>query len=112
VDFDPETVRSLRHKGFPVVFGDAEDPSLMESVPLATADWVVSTMPAVENNALLVHGLGEAGFKGRVAVVIRDPADARRLPRGIAQIIDPFSDAADHAAQRLIEDVLATGSAP
>jgi Kef-type K+ transport system membrane component KefB len=110
VDFDPETVRALRHRGFTVQFGDAEDSSLLESLPLATVDWVVSTIPAVANNMLLVHGLGEAGFKGRLAVVIRDPADARRLSRGVDQIIDPFSDAADHAAQRLIDDIHATRS--
>ena len=38
VDFDPEAVRALRRARLPVRFGDGEDPSFLESLPLQHAD--------------------------------------------------------------------------
>lgn len=109
VDFDPETVRALRRQGLAVRFGDGEDPAFLETLPLAGASWVVSTLPQWESHRALLHALREAGFGGRVAGVARDAAHGTALERaGVARILNPFDDAADHAA-RLIAAQVATG---
>jgi len=106
VDFDPEAVRSLRAEGLPVVFGDGEDPDFVETLPLAHAHWVISTFPQWLSNQALLQGLTTARFAGQVAVAVRDtvargdPALAR-----IARILEPFDDAADHAAESLAQDI-------
>ena len=104
VDFDPEAVRTLRRHKLPVRFGDGEDPDFLESLPLQQAGWVVTTLPGWESNRALLHGLKEAGYRGRVAAAPRDPAHARELARaGATLILNPFDDAADHAAAQLAQ---------
>jgi Kef-type K+ transport system membrane component KefB len=106
VDFDPEAVRRLRDKGLPVRFGDAEDSAFLESLPLAEARWVVTTFPQWESNRAFLHALREAGFRGRIAGMARDEALGRHLHEaGVTRVLDPFDDAADHAARLLAADV-------
>jgi hypothetical protein len=102
VDFDPETVRELRRKGLSVRFGDGEDPGLLESLPLAHAAWAVTTFPQWESNRALLHALRGTDFKGRVVAVVRDEAHAEALSKaGVERVLNPFNDAADHAARML-----------
>ncbi len=113
VDFDPEQVRRLADRGLPVRFGDGEDPDFLESLPLAQARWVFTTFPQVESNQALLHALQQARFAGPVAAAVRDPAHGRALARaGVPLILNPFDDAADHAARRLAEALRAPQGAP
>jgi len=102
VDFDPEAVRELRRRRLPVRFGDGEDPDFVETLPLAQARWVITTFPQWESNRALLHALQAAHFKGRIAGAVRDAAHGRALAAaGVQRILNPFDDAADHAAQSL-----------
>jgi len=106
VDFDPEAVTELRRRGMPVGFGDAEDPDFLASMPLAQARWAITTLPQWESNRALLHALQVAGFRGRVAAAARDPSHARALAEArIERVFNPFDDAADHAAQQLVETI-------
>jgi len=100
VDFDPEAVRVLRRHGIPVRFGDGEDPSFLETLPLAHAVWVVTTLPQWDANRAFLHALRQTGFTGKVAGVARDEAHSQSLgTAGVDLVLNPFTDAADHAAQ-------------
>jgi len=102
VDFDPEAVRALRSEGLPVVFGDGEDPDLVASLPLADARWVITTLPEWASNQALLHALAVARYQGRIAAASRDAAHREALTRArITLILEPFDDAADHAADTL-----------
>jgi Kef-type K+ transport system membrane component KefB len=104
IDFDPEAVRALQRQGLPVHFGDGEDPGFLESLPLQQAGWVVTTLPNWESNRALLHALKETGYPGQVAAAPRDPAHARELAQaGVALVLNPFDDAADHAAAQLAQ---------
>ena len=104
IDFDPEQVATLRERGLPVRFGDAEAVDYLESLPLARTRWVISTMPEWNQNRTLLHALRAAGYRGHIALVRRDPA----APREIGELpvdleINPYDDAADHAARVFAE---------
>ena len=106
VDFDPEAVRALQAEGLPVHFGDGEDPDFLETLPLAQARWVITTFPQWESNRALLHALQAARFDGHLAAAARDAGHARELARaGVQTILNPFDDAADHAAERLARDM-------
>ncbi len=108
VDFDPEAVRALHRQGLPVHFGDGEDPEFLASLPLPAARWVITTFPQYESNRALLHALREAHYEGRVAAAVRDPAHGRALAAaGVPLILNPFEDAADHAARRLAGELRA-----
>jgi hypothetical protein len=106
VDFDPEAVRALQAEGLPVRFGDGEDPDFLETLPLAQARWVITTLPQWESNRALLHALQAVRFEGRLAAAARDAGHARELARaGVQTILNTFDDAADHAAERLARDI-------
>jgi Kef-type K+ transport system membrane component KefB len=103
IDFDPEAVRARRAQGLPVHYGDGEDPEFLQSLPLAGTRWVITTLPQWESNRALLHALQVAGYTGDVAGAARDPVQAHELQRsGIHTLLNPFEDAADHAAERLV----------
>jgi len=113
VDFDPEAVRELRRRHLPVRFGDGEDPDFVETLPLAQARWVITTFPQWESNRALLHALQAAHFKGRIAGAVRDAAHGRALAAaGVQRILNPFDDAADHAAQSLAATLRETETPP
>ena len=106
VDFDPEAVRTLRRSKLPVRFGDGEDPSFLESLPLEHAEWVVTSFPQWEANRAFLHALKHAGFQGKIAGVVRDDQHGKALDAaGVARVLNPFTDAADFAASSLIEEL-------
>jgi hypothetical protein len=106
IDFDPELIDAARRERLPVRYGDAEDPALVESLPLATAQWVLSSLPEWQMNRLLLDALGRSGYRGRIAAVVRDDAHALALSgAGVALVINPFTDAADHAAAILVSEL-------
>lgn len=111
VDFDPEAVARLRKRGHPVYFGDAEDPDFVESLPLKQAKIAVVTLPQLEANLALLHALKSAGFSGRITAAVRDAAHGRALlAAGVADIINPFNDAADRAAEQLAHTLHPAGA--
>ena len=102
VDFDPEAVRTLRRQRLPVRFGDGEDPDFVETLPLGQVRWVITTFPQWESNRALLHALSTAKFRGTIVGAVRDAAHGRALEdAGVGYLLNPFDDAADHAAQRL-----------
>ena len=107
MDFDPETIRTLRQKRFPVLFGDTENSEFVGTLPLTAAKWVASTLPEPVVNAALLRALHDNGFAGKVAVAVRGGDDGEALARrGVARVFRPYDDAADFAA-REIADALA-----
>jgi len=106
VDFDPEAVRELQGRGLPVLFGDGEDPDFLQTLPLAHARWVITTFPQWESNRALLHALQAAHYRGQVVGAVRDAAHGRALAdAGVVRILNPFNDAADHAAARLAREI-------
>lgn len=106
VDFDPEAVQTLRARGLPVYFGDGEDPDFLDSLPLREVHWVVTTFPQWESNRALLHALDTVGWHGRLVGAVRDAAHGRALASaGVSAVLNPFNDAADHAALRLAAEV-------
>ena len=108
IDFDPETVRELQAGGWPVLYGDGEDPDFLETLPLRQAQWVITTVPHWESNRALLHALHTAHYEGRVVGAARDATHGRALAEaGVSYVFNPFEDAADHAAARLAHDIRA-----
>lgn len=113
VDFDPEAVRALQARGLPVLFGDGEDPDFLESLPLRQVRWVVTTFPQWESNRALLHALQAVHYRGQTVGAVRDAAHGRALAEaGVTRILNPFDDAADHAAARLARDIRVQETTP
>lgn len=104
VDFDPEVADPRAAKGVEVRFGDAQDPEFLDTLPLARAPWVVSTLPDLASNRLLLHALTERGYGGDLAIVARDDATGAALKSaGVPIVLYPVHNAVDYAVEHLSE---------
>jgi len=107
VDFNPDLVREgdvMRH---PVMFGDAEDPEFIATLPLGRAHWVVSTARDRQVNLSLIHSLRSLGYSGRIATTAQAPDEVARLEQaGADLILMPFADAACEAVDRIMGQAL------
>jgi Kef-type K+ transport system membrane component KefB len=102
VDLDPDALDRCRKGGINVIYGDAEDPEFLLSVPFDKAQWVVSTVRGLDVNLALLHGLRAVGFEGKVAFTAHDPIESARLrEEGVDVVIAPFAV----AAERLVDSL-------
>ncbi|PSN20759.1 sodium:proton exchanger [filamentous cyanobacterium CCP5] len=104
VDFDPENVRRWRRQGFSAHYGDAEDPEYPSHLALSTVKWVISSIPGIEVNRTLLHALQYHGYQGKLAVTVHnDQEDAVFQTSEVDLILRPFVDAAEQAADELVQ---------
>jgi len=103
VDFDPERVRFWREKGLATLYGDLEDADLFHALPLADAQWIVSTIPERDKCLVLLHALEQHEFSGRTALTA-DTMQHREflLAAGADVVLLPFHDAAAEAVDTLV----------
>ena len=67
---------------------------------------LVSTIPQREVNAILLRAARNTGFRGRVTLSAFREGDLEAFTRaGAASVLQPYIDAADSAARRLLEEV-------
>ena len=106
IDFDPQALRLAAARGLPVQYGDSEDPEFTASLPLSSATVVVSTLPSLESNAAIRHGLESAGFRGHFIATAHDEAEVVKLEwLGAHRTLLPFLDAAERAAELIVDDL-------
>ena len=104
IDFDPHQIRAHTHDRLTTVFGSAEDASLLQALPLDRAQYVVSAIPALHTNLVLLDGLRDHQFEGTVAFTAHTQRDAQRLRgAGITAVLEPFSTAAQMTSDTLHE---------
>ncbi|MDP3982197.1 MAG: cation:proton antiporter [bacterium] len=90
VDFNPDVVSELQHKGFRCVFGDAGDPDIAESINFSSTQLVISTTPTLEDNRSILAILknlpsppaviARAESQGDADILIREGADYVFIP--------------------------------
>lgn len=103
VDFNPDLLRAGDAMGQRVMFGDAEDPEFIATLPLAQTHWVVSTARERHANLSLIQSLRGLGYHGRIAIAAQSVDDAARFEQaGADLVLMPFADAAFEAVDRIM----------
>ncbi len=75
VDFDPQVVKTWQKKGKNIVYGDMEDPELLEQVNFSSSKFVVSTVPDFIHSRQLVKSLKRENYRGKIfltAITMKD----------------------------------------
>ncbi|HMP66769.1 MAG TPA: NAD-binding protein [Pyrinomonadaceae bacterium] len=107
VDFDPQVVRDLRSRDKSIVYGDIEDPDLLEHLPFKSASCIISTVPESAFSLQLYETLQRHDFKGRVFLTALLEKDFELLAgTGHKDIIMPHKMAAEYFYDYLINNVL------
>ncbi|WP_372875032.1 cation:proton antiporter [Pseudomonas sp.] len=106
VDFDPEALLQARQAELNVCYGDAEDVDFLAHLPLQQARALVSTIPQREVNAILLRGVRRLSFGGQITLSAFREGDAEAFHHaGAASVLRPYTDAAEFAARRLLEEI-------
>lgn len=107
VDFDPQVVREWQARGKSIVYGDIEDPDLLENLPFHSAKCIVSTVPESAFSLQLFETLQRHDFRGRIFLTAVVDKDIEILSRtGHEDILMPHRLAADNFYDLLIDEVL------
>lgn len=105
VDFDPDIVKRLQDKKHNVIFGDISDPEIQERVGFEKAKLVISTVPDLEDNLLLIEGLLHKNKKATIVVMAYEAEDAKSLYKaGADYVVLPHLAGGHHLAKILISD--------
>ncbi len=107
VDFDPDVVRRLRQKGVKAFFGDIADPEIQDRAGLDRARLVISTVPDVEDNLLLIERLNKENKRAKIIVMCYEIDDAKRLYKsGADYVVLPHLAGGRHLAKVLKNEEL------
>ncbi len=106
VEFDPVIVQKLQEKKYKVVFDDITDPEIQDVVHLSEAYIVISTIPNVDDNILLIKGVNDQkqknGFGPRVIVTAYTVWEAQHLYKaGADYVVLPHFLGGKHLASLL-----------
>jgi hypothetical protein len=55
VDFNPESIKKLKHRGIAAFFGDVADVEFLSSIPIEKAKLIVSTIPAADDQKTMIN---------------------------------------------------------
>jgi Kef-type K+ transport system membrane component KefB len=95
VDFDPSVISEWREKGRSIVYGDIEDPGLMDMVPFGHCRVIVCSIPDVELTIHLKKSLNNVSYKGKFFATAATEKDSERLLQfGIDNLLRPHNMAA------------------
>lgn len=76
IDFNPDIIRNLKKQNINSVYGDAEDPEIIEKVNLAEAKMIISTIPDFETNKVLLKKISSLALKPVIYVTAENAYEA------------------------------------
>ena len=79
IDYDPEIIKKISDEGYDCIYGDANDSELLNDLGISTAKMVISTIPSIETNLLLINKIREENKKAIISVVSHQIDEAVRL---------------------------------
>ncbi len=103
VEYDPEIVARLKESTIPSCYGDAEDVEFLEEIGFGDAKLVISSIPYIKTNLLLVKQYRARNPEGIIIVTANEVEEAKELYMyGASYVVMPYH-IGSHFAADLIE---------
>lgn len=104
VDYNPDIIRSLMVRGIPCRYGDADDLELLEELPIKNARTIISTVPEIEINTILIDYVRKINPDANIIVVCHNIEETLELYKlGATYVITPHLLGGAHVAKLLEE---------
>ena len=104
VDFDPDKVTAMKDSKTPIMYGDITDSEIQERTGLMKAKMVISTVPDIEDNLLLIRNLNKFNRRAKIVVIAMETEDAKTLYKaGADYVVLPHLAGGRHLAKILVE---------
>lgn len=75
IEHDPDVIRKLEDSAINVAYGDASDPDLLDDLRVNQAELVVSTVPDINTNFVVLSCAKKKGKKGPIVIVVANQID-------------------------------------
>ncbi|TVR88638.1 MAG: cation:proton antiporter [Saprospirales bacterium] len=106
VDFDPEVVKKYQAEGKTIIYGDIEDPDIIEFIPYSNLSYIVSTIPNAEQSMVLIRTLRKKGYKGKIFLTAMEDKDYDKLQEcGADVILQPPAMAAENFYNNFLKNI-------
>ncbi len=102
VDFNPEVISELVKEGHHSIYGDVTDEEIMARMNLKHLELLISTVPDVSDNLLLIRKVKEVNLKASVIVTASDIDEALKLyEQGADYVILPHFLGGEHVSNMI-----------
>lgn len=99
VDYDPEIITNLAKEGRECRYGDANDTELLNKLNFSRAKMIISTIPDIETDLLLIKKVKDVNKKAIIIVVSHQIDGALKLYKsGATYVIMPYSLGGEYAS--------------
>jgi predicted Kef-type K+ transport protein len=106
LDSDPVIVQQHLEEKRRVIYGDAEDPDLLEKINIKSLVGVILGMPDLEAKLRFSKSLRQNGFQGMLATMSLYPEeDVKLSENGVNLIFHPFSEIGERLAERALTGI-------
>lgn len=109
VDFNPDTIKRLINEKVHCIYGDVGDVEILEKLNLGDAKVIISTIPHVQDNMLLIKKIKHVNEKAAIIVTANKLEEALKLYNyGADYVILPHFLGGEHASfilEELANDV-------
>jgi len=102
VDFNPEVISKMVKQGYHCIYGDVTDGEIMERMNLPKIKMLISTVPEVSDNILLISKVREVNKRARIIVTASEIEEALKLySQGADYVILPHFLGGEHVAEMI-----------
>ncbi|MCK4819369.1 NAD-binding protein, partial [bacterium] len=99
IDNDPEVITDLATEGYECKYGDAEDTELLNATNFSTAKMVISTIPDIETNLILLRKIRKLNNNIIIIIVSHQIEEALQLyESGATYVLMPYFLGGQHAS--------------
>ncbi len=107
VDFDPNMIKKYESRKVHRLFGDISDLDIQQRAKIDDAKLVISTIPDIQDNLLLLRELKHENRRAKVVVMALDSKDANELYKeGADYVVLPHLAGGRQIAKIIIDDNL------
>ena len=104
-DWDPDVIKKLIEKRIPCIYGDMEDPELLEKLQLNKVELVISTIPSRTGNEMIIKNIKKKNPDAIVIVTSTEINDALEFyDLGADYVIIPHFLGGEHMSI-MLEDI-------
>lgn len=106
VDFNPDIIRDMETNNVLSLFGDIGDPEIQERAYLDTARLIISTVPDLKDNLVLLGALKRINRRAKIIMFARSLEEEKILYReGADYVVVPHFSGGQHVAQILQDNI-------
>lgn len=79
IDFDPLVLKENRKKNKNIIYGDIEDPEILEHIPLKNTKYIISTVTDLDDQIQFVNMLRKENYTGKIFLTALNEKDLEEL---------------------------------